>query len=121
MSFTLALHKIELFQSLNTLLIEYPVQDTLRQTLLGHLYDVIRENFPGDPQAMELLAGRFLIGNVEGEQLVENIRLANEEMLFNVGDGRREDTLQAYARFVELWCGKLKDATLVSQVPFLEE
>lgn len=111
-----ALPKIELFESLHSLITEYPSPPALRAALLSHLHDLLRETLPGDAGAIKMLAGRFLAPGLDREARVDGLRRANEEMLQNVGDGKREDILQAYADFVEHWCGVALDSNLVSPV-----
>lgn len=111
-----ALPKIELFKALNTLLVEYPTQPSVRVTLLEHLHDLLRRTLPDDAGAIKLSASRFLAPELKGEAFVEALRSANEEMLQSVGEGRRESALEAYAGFVEEWCGAAIDVNLVSPV-----
>ncbi|RDB24910.1 U3 small nucleolar RNA-associated protein 6 [Hypsizygus marmoreus] len=107
-----ALPKMELFEALHGALVEYPSEPTLRQAVLEHLYDLLRHTLRDDAGAIRLLAGRFLKGDLKGEALVEGLRCANEEMLQRAQDGSREEVLQAYASFVEEWCGASIDANL---------
>jgi U3 small nucleolar RNA-associated protein 6 len=111
-----ALPKIELFEALNSLLLEYPTQPNVRTALLEHLHDLLRSTLPDDAGAIQLLARRFLTPELKGEAFVEGLQSANEEMVQSVGEGRREPALRAYAAFVEQWCGAAIDVNLVSLV-----
>ncbi|TFK44537.1 U3 small nucleolar RNA-associated protein 6-domain-containing protein [Crucibulum laeve] len=107
-----ALPKIELFESLKSVITDFPSADSLRQSLLGHLYDALRETLPDDPKAIQLLSSRFLTPDMEGEELVEGLQRANEEMLTRARDDGREDLLASYAEFVERWCRSPIDENL---------
>lgn len=109
-----ALPKVELFDSLQTVMVEYPCQPTLREVLLGCLYDLLRKTLPHDPAALKLLANRFLTGGLEGEAFVEGLRRANEEMIQNLSKGDQEGGLEMYVAFVEDWCRAPIDDNLAS-------
>lgn len=96
------------------MIVEYPCQTILRQTLLNLLYDLLQKSLPHDAGATRLLANRFLTPGLHGEAFVEGLRRANEAMIQNIGDGSREDLLKAYVSFVEEWCGASIDEYLVS-------
>ncbi|KAF9467295.1 U3 small nucleolar RNA-associated protein 6-domain-containing protein [Collybia nuda] len=107
-----ALPKIELFEALNTLLLEYPTQPSVRAVVMDHLYELLRCTLPDNAGAIKLLANRFLVPELKGEAFVDGLRSANEEMMQSVGEGRREPALQAYAAFIEEWCGAAIDVNL---------
>ncbi|KAG5650269.1 hypothetical protein H0H81_012781 [Sphagnurus paluster] len=110
-----ALPKIELFETLKTLLTEYPSPPSLREALLEHLYILVRETLPDHAGAIKLLADRFLTPDLKGEDLVDGLRQANEELVRRAEEGAQEEILQVYAAFVEEWCGAPIDANMVSR------
>lgn len=110
-SAALAIPKIALFESLKDLISSYPSPKKLCQSLLAHLYEVLNHTLPKHPQAILLLASRFL--ESQGEEFVEGLRLANEELLTRVKDNDQEAFLEVYANFIEGWFLKLVDDDLV--------
>ncbi|KAG6886271.1 hypothetical protein C0993_006681 [Termitomyces sp. T159_Od127] len=108
-----ALPKLELFETLKTLVAEYPSPSSLRETLLEHLYKLVKEKLPGNAGAIRLRAGRFLTPDLKGEALVEGLRQANEELLeAATGDDAGEEVCQVYATFVEEWCNTAIDGNM---------
>ena len=108
--------KIELFETLKALITEYPSRASLRRANLAHLFDVLRSTLPDDARAIKLLAGRFLGPEVKGEELVEGLKRANEEMLLRAQDSGKEDVLRVYAVFVEEWWETTIDDNLVGDL-----
>ncbi|KAG5646802.1 hypothetical protein DXG03_002179 [Asterophora parasitica] len=108
-----ALPIIELFESLKALLAEYPSPPRLRESLLQHLYDLLRQALPDNAGAIKLLAGRFLSPDLQGEAFVDGLRKANEEIVGRAQDGGQEDIFEVYAAFVEEWCGAPIDDNMV--------
>jgi len=108
--------KIELFETLKALITEYPSRASLRRANLAHLFDVLRSTLPDDARAIKLLAGRFLGPEVKGEELVEGLKRANEEMLLRAQDSGKEDVLRVYAEFVEEWWETTIDDNLVGDL-----
>ncbi|KAK0213041.1 U3 small nucleolar RNA-associated protein 6-domain-containing protein [Desarmillaria ectypa] len=106
-----ALPKIELFESLNDVITQYPVQPSLRESLVAHLDDLLRQRLHEHPRSMKLLASRFLGSDMAGCELVEGIRKANE-MLMGATDGGEEGVLEGYGNFVEQWCKAAIDENL---------
>ena len=106
-----AIPKIALFESLKDLISSYPSPKKLCRSLLAHLYDVLNNTLPKHPQAILLLASRFL--ESQGEEFVEGLRLANEELLTRIKDNDQEAFLEVYANFIEGWFLKLVDDDLV--------
>ncbi|KAK0437529.1 U3 small nucleolar RNA-associated protein 6-domain-containing protein [Armillaria borealis] len=106
-----ALPKIELFESLNDVISQYPVQPSLRESLLAHLDDLLRQRLHEHPRSMKLLASRFLRSDMAGCELVEGIRKANE-MLMGATDGGEEGVLEVYGNFIEQWCKAAIDDNL---------
>ncbi|KAF5386261.1 hypothetical protein D9615_002379 [Tricholomella constricta] len=100
-----ALPNIELFEALKALLTDYPSPPALRQAMLEHLYELLRQTLPDHAGAIKLLAGRFLSPDVKGEAFVDGLRQASEELVRRAEDSAREDVFQVYAAFVEEWCG----------------
>ncbi|GLB37280.1 putative U3 small nucleolar RNA-associated protein 6 [Lyophyllum shimeji] len=100
-----ALPKIELFEALNALLMEYPSPLPLRQAMQAHLYDLLRVTLQDHAGAIKLLAGRFLTPDLKGEAFVDGLRRANEEMVRRAEECAKEDVFQVYSAFVEEWCG----------------
>lgn len=109
-----ALPKIELFESLKSVIVEYPCQSNLQQALLDLLHDLLERSLPRHAGAIRLLANRFLRPELHGEAFVEGLRLANEAMIQNIGEDSGEDLMQAYVTFVEEWCSASIDENLVS-------
>lgn len=107
-----ALPKIELFESLKTVIDKYPCQPTLRQGLLDFLHDLLERSLPHDAGAIKLLTSRFLRPGLNGEALVEGLRCANEAMIQKVGECSGEDVMQVYVGFVEEWCSASIDENL---------
>ncbi|KAG7446482.1 uncharacterized protein BT62DRAFT_1021837 [Guyanagaster necrorhizus] len=106
-----ALPKIELFESLNDVITQYPVQPSLRESLVAHLDDLLRQRLHEHPRSMKLLASRFLRSDMTGCELVEGIRKANE-MLMGATDGGEEGVLEVYGNFIEQWCQAAIDENL---------
>lgn len=106
-----AIPKIALFESLKDLITSYPSPKKLCQSLLAHLYEVLNNTLPKHPQAILLLASRFL--ESQGEEFVEGLRSANEELLTRIKDNDQEAFLEVYANFIEGWFLKLVDDDLV--------
>ncbi|KAG6844416.1 hypothetical protein H0H87_007071 [Tephrocybe sp. NHM501043] len=111
-SATQALAKIELFESLQTLLTEYPLLPSLRKTLLEHLYTLSSQVLPNDAGAIKLRASRFLAPDLQGEALVDGLRQANEELQQAMAGAASEEVFQVYAAFVEEWCGVAIDGNM---------
>ncbi|KAG5731274.1 Negative regulator of sexual conjugation and meiosis, partial [Termitomyces sp. T112] len=107
-----ALPKVELFDSLKRLLTEYPLPSSLQETLLEHLYNLLKERLPGDAGAIKLRANRFLTPELKGEALVEGLRRANEELVEAAGGDAREEVCEVYATFVEEWCKTAIDGNM---------
>ncbi|CAL1707685.1 unnamed protein product [Somion occarium] len=114
-----ALPKPELFMSLHNVISKYPSPLSLRTSLLDHLHDLLQQILPHDAQAIKLTATRFLTPEVEGAELVDRLKEANETLSRAVKDaisnGRREtreerealDALaQVYGEFINEWCRK---------------
>jgi len=103
-----ALPTMALFEELERVVEEHPAETGLRTNVLGHLYDVVRSNLPGDARAGKMLAGRYVKGVTTDfccSEAVEAVRLANEEFLASVSAGGAE-TIDAYRSFVDEWCGR---------------
>lgn len=78
------------------------------------MFDALGQTLPRDPKGMELRARRHLKGLPSSVGFVDGLKKANEEMLAVIGDGGEDPLLEAYASFVEEWCGKAEDDHLVS-------
>ncbi|KZT70904.1 hypothetical protein DAEQUDRAFT_724645 [Daedalea quercina L-15889] len=111
-----ALPKIELFISLQDLLATYPCPPSLRDTLLDHLFTLLHETLPQNPTAIRLSATRHLLPGLEGEALVDALKDANERLASAVRDQNAGDERLAlvYASFIQDWCRKDIDDSLVS-------
>jgi len=110
--------KPELFVSLQKLVSTYPCPAQLRDSLLEHIYELLKHTLPHDPQAIRLAAARFLPSDLKGPGLVDALKHANEtfasalrEMLVN--GVQADDMSNVYAEFVEEWCSKGIDHNLV--------
>ena len=115
MAIAIALPTIELFQNLQTLIAGYPAPESHRSSLLDHLYTRLTEALPRDAAALKLRATRSLAlaspEELAGGALVDGLRGANEEMLATLDADAaerctRDELAEAYAQFVEEWCGK---------------
>ncbi|KAK7035217.1 U3 snoRNP protein [Paramarasmius palmivorus] len=107
-----ALPKIELFESLNGLINEYPSPTELRESLLTHLDGLLRATMPEHPQAIRILSTRLLRPGLVGERLIEGVKGANTMMLSSAKNSGKEETLQVYSYFVMDQCHSLIDDDL---------
>lgn len=113
----IALPKIELFASLHELISTYPSPRPFRESLLDHLHSLLRRTLPSLPAAIKLSATRHLTPDAAGESLVDELKRANETLYETVRSTEGEATTGVacvYAEFVEEWCGKDVDDSLVS-------
>jgi len=99
---------MELFEELVAVLVGYPSE--AKGSILEHVYELLRTRLDEDVGAMKLLGGRFVS---EGEGFVEGIRRANEELMRMARKSSRVEVLESYAGFVEEWCERGIDASLV--------
>ncbi|KAF8160946.1 U3 small nucleolar RNA-associated protein 6-domain-containing protein [Crassisporium funariophilum] len=104
-----AIPRFELFESIKEAISNYPSPESLRTALLNHLYDEMRRTLPDDPKAVVFVASRLLAGE---NDLVESLKVANEEIVARVKMSRDEKLNEAYAGFVEDWCGRNIDENL---------
>lgn len=83
--------------------------------MLDHLLAVLRITLPDDPLALKLSATRDLKPDVEGKDMVEALKGANENFLTVIhNEGKHgEGFLRVYAEFVEEWCRTNIDDNLV--------
>jgi hypothetical protein len=95
-------------------IVGYPCQPILQQSLLDLLHDLLEKTLPHDAGAIRLLANRYIRPGLHGEAFVEGLRHANEVMIQNIGESREEELMQAYVMFVEEWCSASIDENLVS-------
>jgi U3 small nucleolar RNA-associated protein 6 len=106
-----ALPEIALFRSLEELISSYPIRQTLRESVLDQLYDLLQEHLGDDVQATRMLCGRF---TGAGTDVVEGIKKANEEFMKAVRRSKgRKDMCCGYREFVDEWCEKDIDGNLV--------
>ena len=80
---------------------------------MEHLYELLRNTLDEDVGAMKLLVGRFVGTEVKGAEFVEGVRCANEELMKMARKSSRLEVLEAYAGFVEEWCERGNDTSLV--------
>ncbi|KAJ7874712.1 U3 small nucleolar RNA-associated protein 6-domain-containing protein [Mycena olivaceomarginata] len=106
-----AVDRVELFEALIALIHEFPLADGLANVLLEQVYGLLRVARPRDPRAARLLAERFLRPELEGEDLVNGVQRANEEMVGMCGDGG-EDMLGAYVEFAAASYMRVMDPAL---------
>ncbi|KAJ6497859.1 U3 small nucleolar RNA-associated protein 6-domain-containing protein [Mycena sanguinolenta] len=104
-----AVDSIDLFEALITLIHEFPVADGVRTDLLEQVYRLLRKARPRDPKAARLLAERFLVGELQGEALVDAVQRANEEMAGLCGD----DAIGDYVAFAAATHKRVMDPALV--------
>ncbi|KAH9938923.1 U3 small nucleolar RNA-associated protein 6-domain-containing protein [Amylocystis lapponica] len=95
-------------QSLHELIMTYPCPRPLRDALLDHLFNLLHTTLDSDPAAVKLSATRFLIPGMEGEDLIEALKHANEQLMAAVRPSSAEDAGLAavYANFITEWCNK---------------
>ncbi len=105
--------KIELFESFNEVLTQYPVPSDLRESLIQHLDAVLQDTLPDHPRTVKILCTRCLRPEMKGDELVEGIKRANETLL-RAADSKNEQVLAVYADFVQEWSRALIDENLVS-------
>lgn len=119
---------MELFSALHSVLMSYPCPEALRKTLLSHLHEHLRANLSVDrnPVATKLYVTRFLTPELQGPELVDAIKTANEELSNFLIDGQGASVVQSkqtdlavgmaeiYAEFIREWCEKSIDENLVS-------
>ncbi|TDL26211.1 hypothetical protein BD410DRAFT_716636 [Rickenella mellea] len=105
-----AIPSFPLFNSIHSLIISYPCPPQLRRVLLEHLHSLLRARFSSslEPDAAKLYATRFLTPELEGDELIDAVKRANEDLLDAVKTGPSGSTGMAkvYAQFVEEWIGK---------------
>lgn len=112
-----ALPKIGLFTSLHDLITGYPSPPSLKDSLLDHLLVSVCTTLPNDPLTVKLSATRVVKPNLEGKELVEALKKANENFLAAIDEGKNgEEFLRTYAEFVEEWCRAHIDDNLVSVI-----
>ncbi|EIW83286.1 hypothetical protein CONPUDRAFT_101998 [Coniophora puteana RWD-64-598 SS2] len=112
-----ALPKVELFESLDTLIRGYPVSLALRTSLLDYLHDLLREALPNDASAIKMHATRRLNDLVsleakdilDSEDFVDALRGANDEMTSALHNTASSSLALAreYTVFVLEWHDKL--------------
>jgi U3 small nucleolar RNA-associated protein 6 len=97
------------------LITSYPSQPNLRESLLDHLLTELQTTLPDEPLGLKLSVTRALKPGVDGEDLVEALKNANENLLGAMRhEGKNgEGFLRGYAEFVEEWCRPSIDANLV--------
>ena len=113
----IAIPRIDLFASLHELISTYPSPPALRESLLDHLHDHLRETLPSVPAAIKLSATRHLTSDLVGETLVDALKSANEQLIAavrNAAGSVDSGVANVYAQFVGEWCGKEVDDSLVS-------
>ncbi|KIY65669.1 hypothetical protein CYLTODRAFT_400074 [Cylindrobasidium torrendii FP15055 ss-10] len=98
-----SLPKVELFEALNALLLDYPILQNVREALLHHFDALIRTALPDEPRVLKMLCTRSLRPEMSGSALVEGIRQANETLVAAIADSEVEAVLAVYAEFVEEW------------------
>lgn len=89
----------------------HPTPEKLRQKLLDHLYEETRGTLPRSAEAVVFVGRRMLR---RGEDVVEGVRVANEEIGARVRKGDLGEGLcKLYVEFVEEWWGREIDESLV--------
>jgi hypothetical protein len=107
-----AIPNINLFIYLRNLITTYPSPASLREALLAFLYASLREALPGDPEALKLYATRKLNEDLHGEEFVNVLQAANEEL--RTAAEKDQNVYPVYAQFVDNWCQTKIDRNLVS-------
>lgn len=110
-----ALPKIELFTELQSLITSYPSPPSLRNALLDYTLDILRVTLPDEPLAIKLFATRTLKPDLEGADLIDALKTANENLLADIQNGGKntEKFLRVYADFAQDWCRVGIDENLV--------
>ena len=106
----------------------YPCPQELRRSLLDHLHNRL-ESTPSiriDPLAAKLHATRFLTPDLNGAELVDALKQANEDLIAAVKLSlttaspksltKADELGNVYVTFVEDWVSKDIDANLVSRI-----
>jgi U3 small nucleolar RNA-associated protein 6 len=107
-----------LFRSLHELLRTYPTP--LRDTLLECLDGLLVNTLPSDPAALKLHATRLLPppdksrNTLDTVEFIEQLQAANESLL-SLAQRHGGAVSDAYAEFVEEWCGVDLEPNLVSR------
>lgn len=114
----IALPTPALFTSLHTLISSYPCPVPLRESLLDHLHTLLQQTLPHDPQAIKLTATRRLTPALSGPELVDALKAANEKLSSAIksasDDSQKEGLGKVYGEFIDEWCAKDIDDSLVS-------
>jgi U3 small nucleolar RNA-associated protein 6 len=91
------------------------------------LHSHLAQHLPHSAAARFLHATRGLSADLEGEELVDAIREANESLVKSiraqvegdsVGEGMRRELGEMYAAWVKEWIGKLHEENMVCMRPF---
>ena len=118
----------DLFISLHDVISSYPSPQSLRSSLLDHLHELLRSTLPHNASAIKLTATRFLTPDLDGAQLIDQLKQANETLsnaIRNIILSGRTQTRdereqldsfsEVYAEFIDEWCRKDElDPALVS-------
>ncbi|PPQ89504.1 hypothetical protein CVT25_012176 [Psilocybe cyanescens] len=108
-----AVPRLELFEWIKEVICNYPSPESLRRKLLNHLYEEVGRTLPRDARAVVFVASRMLTPGVAGKELVEGLKVANEEIAGRIRKGEGgEELCEGYIRFLEEWCGKEMDSSL---------
>jgi len=112
-----ALPKVELFESLDSLIRGYPASTALRTSLLDYLHDLLRETLPNDASAIKMHATRRINDLVsldtkdvlDSEDFVDALRGANDEMTSALQNTASSSLAlsREYTAFVLDWHDKL--------------
>jgi len=101
-----AINRIDLFKSLEEMIIDYPTPS--KEGILEHLYEELYSRLGDSPEGIEMYVNRVL----KGEDLIDRVKRGNEELSKAVS--KSKGLRVVYERFVNEWCGKDIDDNLVS-------
>ena len=87
----------------------------MRVAILDHLFALLRLTLPTDSEAVKLHATRSLTPDLAGENLIDRLKDANEELSQAITDcgSDRQGICERYAEFVQEWCQRDIDGPLV--------
>lgn len=119
-----ALSKLELFASIQTLLTSFPVLPSLRTSLLDALHGHLARTMPHSAAAKFLHSTRVLSAELSGDALVDALKAVNEDIVRALktasaapnDEAMRRELAELYASWVLQWAEKVEEENLVSNL-----